>query len=142
PTTLHGIAVHFLPNDRFDEAIFFDNPNDIRKSVLRQNQFGLSAGGPIVKNKVFLFGDYEGVRYVRGVPSSNTTLSSAAHSSPCTIGLTAPCASISRYVGTPPALVTTSVSIDPIIQKFLSFYPLPTPGAPPVLNNDGPVNPK
>src|SRR5438876_744187 len=138
--SLHGTAFDFLRNDKFDAANFFDNANGIHKSVLRQNQFGVSAGGPIVKNKVFLFGDYEGIRYVRGIPTSNTTLSSAAHSSPCTTGLAAPCASITRYVGTPAVPVTTTVSIDPIIQKFLSFYPLPTPGAPPVMNNDGTVN--
>src|SRR5207245_1257162 len=123
-----------------DAANFFDNANGTRKSVLRQNQFGFSAGGPVVKNKVFVFADYEGVRYVKGISTSNTTLSSAAHSSPCTSGLTAPCASISRYVGTPPAPVTTTVSIDPLIQKFLTFYPMPTPGAAPVLNSDGTVN--
>ncbi len=138
--SFHGTAFDFLRNDKVDAANFFDNANGIHKSVLRQNQFGVSAGGPIVKNKVFLFGDYEGIRYVRGVPTSNTTLSSAAHSSPCTSGLTAPCASITRYAGTPAVPVTTTVSIDPIIQKFLSFYPLPTSGAPPVLNNDGTVN--
>src|SRR5881396_2053762 len=73
--TFHGSVFDFLRNDKVDAANFFDNANGIHKSVLRQNQFGVSAGGPIVKNKVFLFGDYEGVRYVRGIPSSNTTLS-------------------------------------------------------------------
>src|SRR5207253_9829461 len=127
----HGTAFDFLRNDMFDAANFFDNANGTRKSVLRQNQFGFSAGGPVMKNKVFVFGDYEGVRYVKGISTSNTTLSSAAHSSPCTSGLTAPCASISRYLGSPPVPVTTTVSIDPIIQKFLAFYPMPTPGAAP-----------
>src|SRR5205809_7687387 len=138
--SLHGTAFEFLRNDKLDAANFFDNANGTRKSVLRQNQFGFSAGGPVVKNKVFVFGDYEGVRYVKGISTSNTTLSSAAHSSPCTSGLTAPCASISRYAGSPPAPVTTTVSIDPIIQKFLAFYPMPTPGAAPVLTSDGTVN--
>src|SRR3989441_2528103 len=138
--SIHGTAFDFLRNDMFDAANFFDNANGTRKSVLRQNQFGFSAGGPVVKNKVFVFGAYEGVRYVKGISTSNTTLSSAAHSSPCTSGLTAPCASISRYLGTPPVPVTTTVSIDPIIRKFLAFYPLPTPGAAPVLNSDGTVN--
>src|SRR6266850_4148403 len=138
--SIHGTAFDFLRNDKLDAANFFDNANGTHKSVLRQNQFGFSAGGPVVKNKVFVFGDYEGVRYVKGVSTSNTTLSAAAHSSPCTSGLAAPCASISRYVGSPPLPVTTTVSIDPIIQKFLAFYPMPTPGAAPVLNSDGTVN--
>src|SRR3989442_15074878 len=138
--SLHGTAFDFLRNDKVDAANFFDNANGSHKSVLRQNQFGFSAGGPVVKNKVFVFGDYEGVRYVKGISTSNTTLSSAAHNSPRTSGLTAPCASISRYVGSPPAPVTTTVSIEPIIQKFLAVYPMPTPGAAPVLTSDATVN--
>ena len=38
----------------------------IGKGKLRQNQFGASAGGPIIKNKIFFFGDYEGFRRVQG----------------------------------------------------------------------------
>src|SRR2546426_10054549 len=101
----HGTAFDFLRNDVLDATNFFNNANNLPKNPLRQNQFGFSAGGPVVKNKVFVFGDYEGVRYVKGISTSNTTLPSAAHSSPCTSGLTAPCASISRYVGSPPVPV-------------------------------------
>ena len=39
------------------------------KGELRQNQFGVSIGGPIIKNKVFFFGDYEGLRRVQGTDS-------------------------------------------------------------------------
>ncbi len=48
-----------------------------QKGKLHQNQFGVSAGGPIIKNKIFFFGDYEGFRRVQGsvangnVPTKN-----------------------------------------------------------------------
>jgi len=63
---LHGSAWEFFRNDKLDAADFFENAGGIKKGALRQNQFGVSAGGPILKNKVFIFGDYEGFRRVQG----------------------------------------------------------------------------
>src|SRR5437868_8066687 len=62
---LHGSAWEFFRNDKLDAADFFENAGGIKKGALRQNQFGVSAGGPIIKNKVFIFGDYEGFRRVQ-----------------------------------------------------------------------------
>ncbi len=63
---LHGTAWEFFRNDVLDAADFFENAGRIPKGALRQNQFGVSAGGPIIKNKIFIFGDYEGFRRVQG----------------------------------------------------------------------------
>jgi hypothetical protein len=63
---LHGSAWEYFRNDKLDAADFFENAGGIKKGELRQNQFGVSAGGPIFKNKVFIFGDYEGFRRVQG----------------------------------------------------------------------------
>jgi hypothetical protein len=60
----HGSAYEFLRNDKLDAANFFENSNGLPKASFRQNQFGVSAGGPIRRDKVFIFGDYEGIRYV------------------------------------------------------------------------------
>jgi hypothetical protein len=62
----HGSAWEFFRNDKLDAADFFENAGGVRKGALRQNQFGVAAGGPILKNKVFIFGDYEGFRRVQG----------------------------------------------------------------------------
>ncbi len=64
--SLHGAAWEFFRNDKLDSADFFENNTGIKKGELRQNQFGGSAGGPIIKNKAFFFGDYEGLRRVQG----------------------------------------------------------------------------
>jgi hypothetical protein len=75
--SLHGAAWEFFRNDKLDAADFFENNTGIKKGELRQNQFGASAGGPIIKNKAFFFGDYEGSRRVQGtaengnVPTKN-----------------------------------------------------------------------
>jgi Carboxypeptidase regulatory-like domain/TonB dependent receptor len=69
----HGDVWEFFRNDKLDAADFFENAGGIPKGELRQNQFGFTAGGPVVipkvfdgRNKVFIFGDYEGLRRVQG----------------------------------------------------------------------------
>ena len=50
-----GRAYEFFRNDRFDEQ----NPLATRKDPLNQNQFGLTFGGPIVRDRTFWFGNLE-----------------------------------------------------------------------------------
>src|SRR5467141_3392060 len=58
---LHGTAYDFERNNWFDARNFFNTAPDPQKAV-RQHQFGGSLGAPIIKNKTFIFGAYEGVR--------------------------------------------------------------------------------
>ncbi len=60
----HGSWFHFLRNDAFDAPNFFDAAGE--KSKLRLNQFGGSFGGRIVRDKLFFFGSYEGLRQRAG----------------------------------------------------------------------------
>src|SRR5690348_15725616 len=55
----HGAAWEFFRNDKLDAADFFENAGGIPKGALRLNQFGFTAGGPIKKNKYFMFVDLE-----------------------------------------------------------------------------------
>src|SRR6202011_652561 len=68
--SFHGGVYEFIRNDKLDAANFFENANGLKKASFRQNQFGISAGGPIRKDKLFIFGDYEGIRYSKGIPVS------------------------------------------------------------------------
>src|SRR6266481_2542150 len=76
----HGSVYEFLRNSALDANNFFDNSNGVPKPPFRRNQFGVSAGGPIRKDRTFIFGDYEGVRQSEGttqssgVPSANARL--------------------------------------------------------------------
>jgi Carboxypeptidase regulatory-like domain/TonB-dependent Receptor Plug Domain len=63
---IHGAAWEFFRNDILDAADWFENNSGIKKGELRWNQFGASIGGPVIKNKVFFFGDYQGFRHVQG----------------------------------------------------------------------------
>lgn len=59
---LHGSAFWFFRNDRLRANNFFSNARRQERPVFHFNQFGASAGGRIVKDKTFFFGDYQGHR--------------------------------------------------------------------------------
>ena len=69
---LHGTAYEFLRNDKFDGTNFFANRSGAAKPEYRQNQFGGTLGGPIRKNKLFLFGSFDGTRIRSGTSSIST----------------------------------------------------------------------
>jgi hypothetical protein len=98
----HGSAYEFLRNSALDARNFFDKTAS--PPSFRRNQFGADAGGAIIRNKTFIFGDYEGVRQSLGSTQPNTVLSAAAHAG---------------------QLVKGPVSIDPKIAPYLTLYPLP-----------------
>src|SRR6266446_6064330 len=112
----HGTAFDFLRNDVLDATNFFNNANNLPKNPLRQNQFGASGGWRLLKDKTFLFGDYEGVRRTRGIPVTNgVTISDAVRSG--------------NVVNLATGASMKVPAIDPNIQKFLDLYPHPAAGA-------------
>ena len=58
----HGSAYEFMRNDALDARGFFT----AGKPELRQNQFGTTLGGRVIKNKTFFFFSYEGFRQING----------------------------------------------------------------------------
>ena len=74
---LHGTAYEFLRNDKLDGTNFFANRSGAGKPEYRQNQFGGTMGGAILKNKLFLFGSFDGTR-IRSGTSSISTVPTAA----------------------------------------------------------------
>jgi len=73
----HGTAFEFFRNAQMNANDFFynrDNPNSqTTKQVLNQNQFGGVIGGPIKKDKLFIFGSYQGTRSRNGVAAQGQT---------------------------------------------------------------------
>ena len=67
----HGTAFEYLRNDVLDANNWFANNKGLKKPALRQNDFGGVLGGRIIKNKLFFFGSYEGLR-VRQPQIANT----------------------------------------------------------------------
>ena len=66
---IHGDVWEFLRNDKVDANNYFDI---FGKQPYKQNQFGFTLGGPIIKNKLFFFGDYEGLRIRQALPQLST----------------------------------------------------------------------
>lgn len=66
----HGAAFEYFRNTKLDAADFFTNKFGGQKSVLNRNQFGVTLGGPLVKDRTFFFAAYEGFRQVAPVVRS------------------------------------------------------------------------
>jgi len=123
----HGSAYEFFRNAKLDADAFTDNAQGNPKPPFRQNQFGASAGGPIQKDKTFIFGDYEGVRRALGITTTSNVLSPEA------IGGTISISSLPSSTPTPCVAPTPNpnnvctVPVDPNIQKFLNTHLIPLP---------------
>jgi len=117
----HGSAYEFLRNSALDARNFFDGPVI---PEFRRNQFGASAGGPIQKDRTFIFGDYEGIRQAKGISVLDIVPSADART-----GL------LHYTTPTPPANCTAisatecTVTVDPSAQKYLPLFPMPNVAA-------------
>jgi hypothetical protein len=61
----HGTAYEFLRNTDLNATGFLFSPAVFVKPTLQRNQFGATIGGPLIKNKLFFFADYEGYRQLQ-----------------------------------------------------------------------------
>jgi hypothetical protein len=125
--SFHGSVYEFLRNSALDTRNFFDGPT---VPPFRRNQFGISAGAPIRKDRTFIFGDYEAIRQAKDISVLVTTPSAAARAGSLCSNLTPP-------IGAPgdctphqlPASPTTdSNGVDLSAKKYLSFFPVPNGG--------------
>jgi outer membrane receptor protein involved in Fe transport len=108
----HGTAFDYLRNDLFDARNWFDAP-PLPKPPLRQNDFGGTLGGPIIKDKTFFFFSYEGNRMRQPRTGVGNFLTPAART---------------VCQGPPPY---TSPCVASVFKPLVDAFPIPT----------GPVNP-
>jgi hypothetical protein len=110
----HGTAFEYLRNSALDARNTFDSA----KPAFKRNQYGFSAGGPIRKDKTFIFGSYEGLRENLGltevdfVPSLN-----ARNGIFCDFSNPDPTKQ--------DCSLTKTVVVSPNVQPYLNFYPKP-----------------
>lgn len=137
--SFHGAAWEFLRNDAMDASDYFTQS----VQPLKQNQFGATFGGPIIKDRTFFFGYYEGFRNRQGesvpatVPSGSERQGNFAElctslnaSIDPTTGLCSNPQGQLTYFGTPVPFnqLTLFTPIDPIATNVLPFFPLPNSG--------------
>ena len=116
----HGSVYEFFRNDVTDSRNFFAAKTSLsRKPELRQNQFGGSVSGPIVKDKTFFFADFESFRRI---DANNTVYISTT---PTAIEQATPGYLADRGLANIPA-----AQIDPTALAYFKLFPLPNlPGS-------------
>src|SRR5712672_1871751 len=77
----HGSVFEYFRNSKMDAADFFTNKASKAKNPLHRNQYGATLGGPIWKDKTFLFASWEGFRQVAPTPSSTIVPTDAQRAS-------------------------------------------------------------
>ena len=68
----HGSVWEFARNDIFNANLFYRKADNQPRPELKQNQFGGSLGGPVLHDKIFFFGAYQGTRSRNGVAGAST----------------------------------------------------------------------
>ena len=104
---LHGSLYFFHRNDNFDAPNYFE-PGD--KPEFRRNQFGVSLGGPIVKDKTFFFFNYEGLRELKQITANTPVPDDFARR-----GLLEDPDNQGQYI---------DVGVDPRVVPFMNLFPV------------------
>ncbi|HEV2276427.1 MAG TPA: carboxypeptidase regulatory-like domain-containing protein [Acidobacteriaceae bacterium] len=150
---IHGLAYEYVRNNYFDSNDFFSDRHGLRKPKYNQNQFGGNLGGPILKDRLFFFFDYEGTRIKQGVlrtttvPLPNERIGDFSPATAAAVGVKYP--TIYDPSTCQPAFSGSNCrpfnnnkipagEIDPAMARLMALFPLPnttTAGSPPDLNN-------
>ena len=132
---IHGTLWEFLRNDDLDANNYFA----LTKEPLKQNQFGAAAGGPIKKDKTFVFGFYEGFRNRQGETALTTVPSvkqrTGDFSELCPEGFTEGFCNnpanqlFNVFANAPyPNNQVPQTQFNAVSQNLLGFFPLPNAG--------------
>ena len=124
----HGSAYEYFRNDIFDARNYFQVTGN--KPELRQNQYGMSIGGPIFRDRTFFFFDFEGLRAVSGVTYTKTVPTMEEYNDINSLGGGSPEALLSPTNG------TVGLPINPISLAYLKLFPPPNAGAAGQLSNN------
>src|SRR5467141_1964315 len=122
--SFHGDVYEFIRNSALDSRDYFSRSGNTPLAKFRRNQFGVSAGAPIRKDKTFVFGDYEGFRQGKGITTSINVPTATAR------------AGFLHYdpVKGPPAFCTVTgpttctATVDAAAAAELAMFPHATPG--------------
>ena len=128
---IHGTLFEFLRNANLDGTNFFANRVGSKKPAYKQNQFGGTIGGPIRKDRTFLFASYEGTRTRLGRSFVSTVPVQELRDGD--FNRIRPVFDPATTVGTPASFtrqpfagnIIPKSRWDPLFPKLLALYPLP-----------------
>ncbi len=126
----HGALYEFFRNDALDANNTFGVRAGLPRGLLRQNQYGASLGGPIVREKHFFFGNFEQLRITEGVETRLVSVPTAAERS----GLIP-----YRDAAGSSQLLDLRSRVNPISQRLLGLYPEPNASVAGPLNYNAPL---
>src|ERR1700730_447622 len=115
----HGGLYEHLCNDKLNANDFFANQTGVPRPKYRQNQYGGSLGGAIIKDETFFFGDYEGLKIRQGVPTGLI-------STPTLFEEQKP----GNFSDQPGGIIIPASQLDPVALKYWKLWPAPNTGAP------------
>jgi hypothetical protein len=145
--SFHGSLFEFYRNDNLDAYRWEDKRvvgSSPVKPAFKRNQFGGSVGGPVIRDRTFFFGSYEGLREETERSSIANVLSAAARQGILNVpgGISAANCTGTAVRGTlSPDSRTCTISIAPAVRPYLSLWPVVGEGGTALLqeNADGPV---
>jgi hypothetical protein len=120
----HGTAYEFLRNTDLNAVgyVFGARPATFKKPTLQRNQFGATIGGPIIRNRLFFFGDYEGFRELQKTLSFASIPSLTDRQGILPLAVTNPLTGAVYAANTP----LPPSAISPFASKVLNDLPAPT----------------
>jgi hypothetical protein len=116
----HGSAYEFLRNDKLEDRNFFDLQSGA--PPFHQNQFGGSIGGPIMKDRIFFFANYEGLRKSQVTSTLVTVPDACAHQFLTTASAAGACGGPVAQNNTPFA---TNPAVQSAIRNTMALWPMP-----------------
>jgi hypothetical protein len=129
--TFHGSLYENIENQNLTANTWANNFSGVRQNPFTQSIFGGTIGGPILKNKLFFFADYEGVRRHQGGQGTASVLSAAMRQGDFSalLGLSSPVQLYDTQNGFSPYVNNQGVPINNPVARYLiahpQFYPLP-----------------
>jgi hypothetical protein len=117
---IHGTLFEFFRNEDLNARNYFAQPG--RKPEFRRNQYGVTLGGPIRKNKTFFFADWQGTRLRTGITRQSVVPTLAQRSGVFTTTIYDP--ATNPRTAFPNNTIPTS-RFDQIAQQILQHYPVP-----------------
>jgi len=113
----HASAWEFHRNTVLNATGFFKPPLGVKPPLIR-NQFGFTFGGPIIKDRTFFFGDYEGFRQIQKNLVFSTIPTLAQRTGILSVAVRNPLTGVTYAAGTP-------IPLTPFAQKVLNDLPAP-----------------